>query len=616
MFVIALLSLLAGVLTVLSPCALPLLPIIVGGSVTHERSRPYVVTASLLGSLLVFTLLLKASTLLIAVPAGFWEIFSGALIVSLGLSMLFPSVWTWISMKTGLESASSSMLVRAHNAGARPRPATTDPATADPTSAASAATPPATTDPTTAASAATTPATASSPVTTAPGPGGPGGAVLTGIALGPVFSSCSPTYAWVLATVLPSRPLTGLFYITLYCLGLAGALLLISLAGHSMVRKLGWAANPRGWFQRAVAIVFIVVGLLVATGTDRAIQSWAVDHLPVVNQLEEKLLPNDSPITGSAGETTTGQVEDSDPQLLTVSAKAPEIEGIDTWLNSEPLKLADLRGKVVLIDFWTYSCVNCIRTQPVLNSWYERYHDEGFEIIGVHAPEFAFEKLPQNVQKAIDEEQIKYPVALDNDFRTWNAFYNQYWPAKYLIDKSGNIRYFHFGEGEYERTETAIRTLLESSGDPAQKVTVQTGSAGQSPETYLGLLRTSGFVGNPRFGAGVQDYVPAPQPGNSQWTLSGKWKAEDERVTAAENGATLTYSFTGRKVFLVLTGEPGAKLRVQVDGRLPGGEDVQGNELTIDRDRLYNLVDLGGVGTGTVTITFPKGVSAHAFTFG
>lgn len=569
MLLISLLSLVAGVLTVLTPCALPLLPIIVGGSVTHDRRRPFIVTASLLVSVLAFTWLLKASTLLISIPPTFWQIFSGALIVSLGLSMLMPSIWTWISTKLGWEATSGTWLARAHTRGNR--------------------------------EAGSNSATS---------------AILTGVALGPVFSSCSPTYAWVLATVLPSRPAAGLFYLALYCVGLAGALLLIALAGHSLIRKLGWAANPRGWFQRGVAIVFILVGALVLTGVDRSVQTWAVGNLPGVSRIEQGLLPDQVPAPGTIGEDDADVLDGTGEVVFNASVPAPEITGITHWLNSDPLTLQKLRGKVVLIDFWTYSCVNCIRTQPVLNSWYERYHQEGFEIIGVHAPEFAFEKLPENVQAAIDEEKIKYPVALDNDFATWNAFQNQYWPAKYLIDKNGTIRYYHFGEGNYEETETAIRKLLGAEGKPAKAVEVDTGSAGQSPETYLGVRRASGFKGSPSLGTGVQDYQGANELGEANWTLSGKWEVNEEKSTAKEDGATLTYRFTGKKVFLVLGGQPGAKLKVTLDEGEPGGSDVKGGEVTIDRYRLYNLVDLGQFGTGTLTITFPAGVSAHAFTFG
>ena len=554
MIVTALLSLVAGVLTVLAPCVLPFLPVIVGGSLGHgSRRRPYLIAASLVVSLLVFTLLLKASTAFLSIDPRVWAIGSGVLVILLGVAMLFPGLWARVARWTKLEAA-HGLLGKARNQR-----------------------------------------------------GETAGALLTGAALGPVFSSCSPTYAWVIATVLPASPVAGMIYLGIYCAGMAGALLGISLAGRRLVDRLGWASNPRGWFQRAIAALFIVVGLFVSTGLDKALQTWAVDKFPALTAFEQGLIPQSNAAPGVAGNSERGQL-----------GQAPELAGISHWVNSTPTTLANLRGKVVLVDFWTYSCINCMRTQPYLNAWYDRYRAAGLEIIGVHAPEFTFEKVPENVEKAVRDAGIKYPVALDNDFATWRAYHNRYWPAKYLIDKDGNIRWTHFGEGSYDEAEKQIRDLLGETGDKAG-VTGETTqpTRGQSPETYLGTRRASG--NETRLETGERDYGQNPAPGaTNRWSLSGSWTAGDESITAARDGAQLNYRFAGREMFLVMDGPAGAKVRVQVEGGgPPGGADVQGEEVTISGARLYRLVRLPEATRGTtVTLTFDKGVSANAFTFG
>lgn len=546
------LSVIAGILTVFSPCVLPLLPVIVGGSIESpsDRRRPYIIAGSLIASLILFTLLLKVTAILIGIAPSFWKIASGLLVIGLGLTMLFPDMWSRLTSRTPLNTSSHSLLESAQRHSDSNF-----------------------------------------------------SAVLTGAALGPVFNSCSPTYAWVVATVLPSRPMVGMVYLALYCVGLATMLLAISLLGRSLIDKLGWAANPRGWFQRAIAVVFIVVGLLVSTGVSQRVEAWLVSWAPSLTDIERELVPD------------TSEIEDP----FSTALGTPQLRGIEHWINSEPLTLEKLKGKVVLVDFWTYSCINCIRTQPYLNSWYDAYHDEGLEIIGVHAPEFSFEKLPDNVERAVREAEIRYPVALDNDFATWNSFRNQYWPAKYLIDRDGNIRYSHFGEGNYDEIEAKIRELLNTSGpQAAQPTAVEQASLGQSPETYLGYRRAYGYTGDTRFEPGIATFTPSRALSANGWTLGGTWEVDAEKITAQADGASLSYRFSGQQVFLVLGGPEGARVRVSVDGvEQPSGLDVVDGELTIDSYRLYRLVRLPRFSEDSViTLQFDEGVSAHAFTFG
>lgn len=212
-------------------------------------------------------------------------------------------------------------------------------------------------------------------------------------------------------------------------------------------------------------------------------------------------------------------------------AKAPELRGIAAWINSNPLTMEALGGKVVLVDFWTYSCINCIRTQPYLNAWYDKYEKDGLVIIGVHAPEFAFEKIENNVREASQKAGIKYPIALDNDFKTWNAYGNRYWPAKYLVDKSGNIVYKHFGEGNYGETEKKIQELLGAKKDIVPMVPESVIGQEKTPETYFGSLR--GRYKNDEsseYKNGMQQFMSLPPDMNHSWSLNGIWYVNDEYI--------------------------------------------------------------------------------------
>ena len=569
MLVTIVLSYVAGLLTALAPCVLPMLPIILGGSVTgdnKDRRRPYIITASLVVSLVLFTILLKASTVLIGVDPRVWAIGSGVLVIALGFFMLFPLLWAQLIGRLGIEHRTQGLLGKAYQQG-----------------------------------------------------GGTLSAVLIGAALGPVFSSCSPTYAWVIATVLPESALRGVFYLGVYCLGVASSLLAIALLGRRLLQKIKWATNPGGWFQRAIAVLFILVGIFVATGWDKKIQTYLVDK-DILNliQLEQKLVPSDD-------SSPAPSTKSSNKQRFNIAPyDAPDFTNIATWLNSQPLTLKSLKGKVVLVDFWTYSCINCQRTQPYLNAWYSKYKDAGFMIVGVHAPEFAFEKVPENVKRAIADEKIAYPVALDNDFATWQAYRNQYWPAKYLVDKDGQVRYTHFGEGAYDETERTIQALLKESGKTVSTPleSVQKDSSvrrGQTPETYLGYDRAARFMNTKQFVADKPvTYTMAQSLNSDSWSLGGRWQVGDESSQSLAQGATLTLKFSARQVYLVMSGPPGARIDVAVTGQpTPGGKESKNSSVTIDGPRLYTVVGLNQFMTDqTLQLTFPAGVTITAFTFG
>lgn len=298
----------------------------------------------------------------------------------------------------------------------------------------------------------------------------------------------------------------------------------------------------------------------------------------------------------------------------------PAITGIAQWYNSPPLTAESLKGKVVLVDFWTYTCINCIRTLPYLKAWDAKYRDKGLVIIGVHSPEFDFEKDPKNVAQAVKRFGIQYPVALDADLATWNAFHNQYWPAHYLIDRQGRVIYTHFGEGKYDVTERNIQTLLGMDGGTTEDAGSAVSTRDQSPETYLGSMRAENFAS----AESQAPYTFPAQLGQNGWALSGSWQIAADRITAQAAGAALRYQFRAGKVFLVMGPAPTGAVTVEVwlNGKPittdKAGKDVKGGKLTVDSQRLYELVDLHGSPADGLLELRPeaKGLSAYAFTFG
>lgn len=556
MLTLAILSYLAGLLTALAPCVLPLLPVIVGGSVAgdskKDTKRPYIITLSLVLSLIIFTILLKASTALIGIDPRVWTIGSGLLVIALGGFMLVPDAWFRLISAVGIEHRSQNLLGFANRAQNKNI-----------------------------------------------------SAILTGAALGPIFSSCSPTYAWVIATVLPAEPVAGVIYLAIYCAGVASSLLAIALLGRRLLSKIGWAANPYGWFQRVVAVLFIVVGVLVITGWDKRVQTYLVDKdIFSLISLEQQLVP------GSRSESSA-----PDATYNVQPYPAPEFTSLTDWQQSEPLTIESLKGKVVLVDFWTYSCINCQRTQPYLNAWYEKYRDKGLVIVGVHAPEFSFERLPVNVARAIDDAGIKYPVALDNDFATWRAYDNQFWPAKYVIDRTGQVRYTHFGEGDYDVTEKVIQDLLGETAE-LEKSATSNFRRDQTSETYLGYERSDQLQSpvTPLRDA-PQTYRHATSLASGGWSLQGDWQINNESIQSLGDLSRLRLRFSAKEVYLVMSGKPGSVVTVNSPDQF--GPDVVDRQVLLDGARLYRIVAFDNFVSGSLLdITVPTGVTLHAFTFG
>jgi cytochrome c biogenesis protein CcdA/thiol-disulfide isomerase/thioredoxin len=567
--ILLLISFFAGILTILAPCVLPVLPVIIGGSIgatTKDRWRPYIIAGSLAISIVLFTLLLKTSTLLIGLSPAVLTTISGGLVIALGLVAMLPKIWEKLVVAANWQATSQRFLGTTERNNDRYI-----------------------------------------------------GPILVGVALGPVFASCSPTYAFILASVLPHRFLSGIFYLIAYSLGLVVTLLVVSLLGRRYIRRFPWALDTHSWFRRGIGILFIAIGLVIITGQEVRLETWVAARLPFDETAIERLLLAKQ--TGPSLIQSADNTVVSSSVLNVPSTPAPEFLGLTDWINSSPLTIAGLKGKVILVDFWTYSCINCIRTLPYIEKWYQTYKDQGFVVVGVNTPEFAFEHNPANVRAAVKNDGLTYPVALDNNYDTWGAYSNNSWPADYLIDKDGNVRYTSIGEGDYNKTEQAIQDLLGIHSSLKTPTPVVPISADQTPETYFGANRRENYAGSSASpNNGITTFTPAHTLSMNEWTIGGKWKIMPEYITSEDNSALLTFNVTGKDVYVVASSKDNQpqSMRVGLSAADAGqyGNDATDGTATISSSRLYHIVSLKQFGTTTVTLSIPPDVSLYTFTFG
>jgi cytochrome c biogenesis protein CcdA/thiol-disulfide isomerase/thioredoxin len=456
---------------------------------------------------------------------------------------------------------------------------------------------------------------------------GPGllNSLLLGVATGLLWAPCAGP---ILGLVLTGAALSGpnartTLLLIAYAAGAAASLALATLAGGRIFKTLKNSLGAGEWVRRGLGIAVLVAVIAIALGWDRGLLTQL--SYASTNRVEQSLInainPHSPAVPGTHGE-----------------GEMPSLAGATAWLNSAPLTPEALRGKVVVVDFWTYSCINCLRSLPYIEAWYDRYKDHGLVIIGVHTPEFAFERNEDNVRRAVSDLGITYPVAMDNDYAIWRAFNNQYWPAHFFIDATGRIRSHHFGEGEYAQSEQTIRQLLTEGGytDLPPPGAGATGANGvqvaadvthvQSLETYVGYQRAESFASP---GGLVHDsshgyQLPASLALN-QWALGGTWMVDPEKAVLSAAPGTIEFRFFARDLHLVLG--PGAdgrpvRFRVQLDGAAPGanhGTDTDPSGSGIIREqRLYQLIRQSGeVGQHVFSIEFEDGnAQAYAFTFG
>ncbi|MEB0076461.1 cytochrome c biogenesis protein DipZ [Pseudomonas sp. CCI3.2] len=485
---------------------------------------------------------------------------------------------------------------------------------------------------------------------TEPGKSSVKSSFVLGVATGLLWAPCAGP---ILGLVLTGAALHGAsvgtsFLLLAYAAGAATSLALALLIGGKLFTAMKRSLGAGEWLRRGLGVAMLCGVAAIALGLDTGLLT-KVSTVATAG-IEQKLLDtlSPSPVASSSPSPSPEaqgngmlnvrlQNTATTPLSLPVEGMLPDLSGAVTWLNSAPLTAEQLKGKVVLIDFWTYSCINCLRSLPYVNAWAKKYHDQGLVVIGVHAPEFAFERDVNNVKKAVHDLGINYPVALDNDFAIWKGFNNQYWPAHYFVDAKGQIRYHHFGEGDYAQSEQVIQQLLNEAGQKnvssdvvvADAQGVQKGADDaqmQSPETYLGYDRTENFASaSEQVMNKAHTYAAPLQPRLNQWGLTGNWTAKPEQVVLEHAPGRIVYRFHARDLHLVLG--PGAdgkpvRFRVSVDGAAPGdnhGTDIAADGSgTVTAQRLYQLVRQNGPVTDHLfSIEFlDPGVQAYAFTFG
>ncbi len=597
MITLLMFAFISGVVTILSPCILPVLPIVLSGSITGGRAKPYGIVTGFVASFTAFTLALTVMVQALGISADVLRAAAVVIIIAFGLVLLVPKLSYWYEM---LVSKLASL-------GRRRNPVSAD----------------------------------------AGGIRGFGSGLAVGSSLGLVWTPCvGPIMASVTALALTQRVDGGALFITLaYALGTAIPMFAVIKGGRALLEKVPVLLRNTARIQKVFGVLLIVVAISIFFGFDRRFQAAVLDIFPWYGTGLTAIEDNDA-VRKAIGERSVSVGDPSADEggtfvqsalpgngVLGNYGKAPEIVTTGVWLNADgirgapaggiekPIRMSDLAGKVVLVDFWTYSCINCIRTIPYLAAWHEAYKDYGLVIIGVHTPEFEFEKNPDNVAKAVKDLGVDWPVVLDNGYAQWNAYSNRYWPAHYFVDAGGNVRYFQFGEGDYRTAEKVIRALITLSGGslpPGETGTDDGTFASVTPETYLGYARMNSFLSGADFKAGRNAYYSLVEPGkDGQWSLGGEWTIAKEYVSPEAEGV-LKLRFNAKKVFLVV--EPGGGsgyMRVEVDGK-PAADtrDVKMGTVTPGAGRLYEIVDLGIQGSHVLQLEVKGGIRLFTFTFG
>jgi len=594
MVLLMLFGFIAGAGTALSPCVLPVLPIALSAGATGGRRRPLGIVVGLALSFTFATVALVYVISALGLPDDLLRKLAIGVLLAFGVILMIPP------LAARLEAAMSRFAGRAGIAGG----------------------------------------------------GGDGfwSGTAVGASLGIVYAPCAgPILAGVIIVSSSQAFTVGRLAVALsYGIGSAVVLYLLMLGGRKLTAPL---ARRGAALQVTMGAVMVVVALAMAGNYDVRFQNQIASSLPsfLVNPTEglEGTAAAKNALEDIRGEEAHGvgalatasaaaavhesKAKDGEApgkgSGLPVLGPAPEFVDNQKWFNTpggKALSLRSLRGRVVLVDFWTYSCINCLRTLPYLTAWDKTYRRDGLTIVGIHSPEFPFEKDASNVEEAIERNGIHYPVAQDNDLATWTAYANQYWPAEYFIDARGRVRFTHFGEGEYGEKEQIIRELLAEAGRPVAKHDsgahgIEASRGVTTPETYLGAARAERFT-NPALSPGTHAFGKPPAPGPNEFAYGGRWRVTLESATAGR-GASLGLNFGARRVYVVL-GSPGGpgRVRVLLDGKpIPAelaGSDVHGGSVDVTAQRLYNVVDLPAVGHHVLGLEPEAGVMAYSFTFG
>jgi cytochrome c biogenesis protein CcdA/thiol-disulfide isomerase/thioredoxin len=545
----------AGVITAFTPCILPVLPIVLaGGAGGGTKRRPYAIAAGLVTTFTAFLLAGAWLWGLLGISAKHQIRIGAVLLLLLALTLIVPKVGELVERPFALFTRRRA--------------------------------------------------------------GDLGGGFFLGASLGLVFVPCGgPVLAALTANTATDRVGGWIVAIAIaYAVGAALPLLAIAHGSRSLAarfRQHAQAVRLGGGVLMAAAAVVIYQGWAETLQTKvpgyaQRVQN-AIEGTPTAKAKLDRLGGKTKPAFVGRGQQLASQL---DKVPLKDYGAAPDVHDISAWINSRPLTLPKLRGKVVLVDFWTYSCINCLRTLPYLKAWDMRYRSKGLVILGVHTPEFAFEHDLGNVRAAVKRLGVDYPVALDNSYGTWKAYSNNYWPADYLVDQAGRVRHVHFGEGDYAQTERNIRLLLAAAKagplPQAGRDRDRTPLELRTPESYLGYLRIGNYAGSPLRTDRVAAYGFPASLTQDSYAYAGMWKVEGERIVAGDN-ARLRLHFQARTVHLVLTGRGFVTVKVN-------GKTLQ--TVRVDGARLYTLVRQKSASDGMLELSFTRDLAAYAFTFG
>jgi cytochrome c biogenesis protein CcdA/thiol-disulfide isomerase/thioredoxin len=556
---LVLIGLLSGVVTGLSPCVLPVLPVVLGASATgpegpSSRTRPFVIIAGLVTSFALATLAGSALLNLLGLPQDLLRWLGIAVLVVVGLGLLFPPIGRV------LEQPFARIPQRALNRE--------------------------------------------------------GPAFVLGMSFGLVFVPCAgPVLAAITVLSATGGFGAGLIVLTAsFAIGVALPLLGFAIAGQRMAERIRSVRGRTQTLRKVAGAVMVVTAVALSLNLTDSIQRYVPGYVALVQDRIEGTdsaraalddLSGRQATTAAAGDQLTFDQCAEDPAQLHNCGPARDLVGIQEWLNSKPLELVDLRGRVVLVDFWTYSCINCQRTLPYITDWDAKYRQKGLTVIGVHSPEFAFEREVPNVADNAERLGVKYPIAIDNGFQTWRAWDQRYWPAHYLIDQTGQVRQVHYGEGAYAQTEKLIQDLLDAGEQAVSADPTQARTQGQTPETYLGYERARSVVNASNQFFDEQHAYSAVDVARDQVALDGQWTVEPERIVAGED-ASLRLRYYARDMYLVLGGEGTVEVR----------ENGRANTIEVKgAPTLYALASHSPQ-ERVAELRVSPGVSAYAFTFG
>ena len=570
MMVLAFFAFLSGIVTILSPCILPVLPIVLSGTVGGKRKPAGIVTGFIF-SFSLFTLTLSALVQTLSISAEALRIVAVVIIITFGIILMIPRLQLALEVLLSKVARTKSSAKRE----------------------------------------------------------GFFGGVMTGFSLGLVWTPCVGPIMASIITLAVSQQIDGgaVIIVAAYSLGTALPMFAIMAGGRKLLNRFPKITEKTKDIQRFFGAVMIVAGLMIGFGADRSFQTFILDVFPNYGTGLTRFEQGE--LVQKALNDRNGMSDGFDwsnaPQSARVSnyGKAPKLIAEGPWLNTgQPFSMEDLEDKVVLLDFWTYSCINCVRTIPHLRELYDTYEKYGFEIIAVHSPEFPFERNVENVSKAIEELNITWPVVLDNDFSQWNAYNNRYWPAQFFIDGNGEIRYFHFGEGGYEEGEQVIRTLLKENGaelETENDTKTSGDTMGQrTAEIYLGYSRSKNFISGKSDEIDVlTSFEKEEDLEEGEWTLDGRWIIRNDFIEIDGDGE-LELRFEGKDLFIVI--EPRddkSVVTVEIDGNKPQDTpDVTDGVLTPGSSRLYHLASFDDSDEKFLKLKISGHLRLFTFTFG